>query len=254
MSSSVFLKIKNFQYIFKYYLNKRIFFLYLIFFLKFFFFSIYINFYNVSFLRQLHNEHNKKSFVNRVDSLIFTQFWFLKNVYFLKKFFEKKKLLKKKLNILEIGVFEGLSSIFFLKQFKKSKLYAVDTFKGSAEHSELNNLSHLKKRYISNTFLYKKNLKVFPFKSDIFFKKNTLKMFDLIHIDGDHHYKSILNDARNSFKILKKNGILIFDDYFWRFYREGLNPISAINLFLKEIEGKYIIEFVTTQIGIRKIT
>jgi predicted O-methyltransferase YrrM len=254
MLSSLFLKIKNFQYIFKYYLNKRIFFLYLIFFLKYFFFSIYINFYNKSFLRQLYSEHNKKIYINKNNSLVFTQFWFLKNVYFLKNFFEKKKLLDKNLNILEIGVFEGLSSIFFLKQFKKSKLYAVDTFKGSAEHSKLSNLDHLKKRYISNTFLYKKNIKVFPFKSDIFFKKHSSKMFDLIHIDGDHHYKSVLNDARNSFKILKINGILIFDDYFWRFYKEGLNPISAINLFLKEIEGRYIVEFVTTQIGIRKIT
>jgi len=252
MSSSLFLRIKNFQYIFKYYLNRIIFFLYLIFFFKFFFFSIYINFYNKSFLRQLYNENNKKSFVNRPDGLVFTQFWFLKNVYFLKKFF-KNKLLDKKLNILEIGVFEGLSSIFFLKQFKKSKLYAVDTFKGSAEHSKLSNLSHLKKRYISNTFFYRKNIKIFSCKSALFFKKNSSKMFDLIHIDGDHHYKSVLNDARSSFKILKKNGILIFDDYFWRFYREGLNPISAINFFLKEIDGKYIVEFVTTQIGIRKI-
>jgi predicted O-methyltransferase YrrM len=253
MSSSLFLKIKNFQYIFKYYYNKRIFFLYFIFFLKYFFFYPYINFYNKNFLKNLYNEHHKKSFANRASSLVFTQFWFLKNVYFLKKFFEKKKIFNKKCNILEIGVFEGLSSIFFLKQFKKSKLYAVDTFKGSAEHSKLTNLSHLKKRYISNTFSYKNNIKVFAFKSDIFFKKHSSQIFDLIYIDGDHHYISLLNDARNSFKILKKNGILIFDDYFWRFYREGLNPISAINLFLKEIEGKYILEFVTTQIGIRKI-
>jgi len=52
---------------------------------------------------------------------------------------------------------------------------------------------------------------------------------------------------------LKQNGLLIFDDYFWRFYKDGKNPISAINSFLKKIEGRYKIEFLTTQLAIKKI-
>lgn len=64
----------------------------------------------------------------------------------------------------------------------------------------------------------------------LFFKINMNK-FDFIYVDGSHDYKSVLNDSINSFKCLRKNGLLILDDYFWRFYEDGKNPISAINNF-----------------------
>lgn len=88
--------------------------------------------------------------------------------------------------------------------------------------------------------------------SDSFFQINKNK-FDFIYVDGAHDYKSVLKDSVNSFKCLKQNGFLIFDDYFWRFYKDGKNPISAINTFLRKIKGRYKIEFLTTQLAIKKI-
>lgn len=42
--------------------------------------------------------------------------------------------------------------------------------------------------------------------------------FDLIFIDGDHHYQSVKNDTANAFKLLKdENSIIVWHDY-------GLNP------------------------------
>ena len=39
--------------------------------------------------------------------------------------------------------------------------------------------------------------------------------FDIIYIDGNHESEYVLEDAVLSFRKLKPNGIMIFDDYGW---------------------------------------
>jgi hypothetical protein len=39
--------------------------------------------------------------------------------------------------------------------------------------------------------------------------------FDIIYIDGNHEPEYVLEDAVLSFRKLKKNGIMIIDDYGW---------------------------------------
>ena len=39
--------------------------------------------------------------------------------------------------------------------------------------------------------------------------------FDIIYIDGNHEPEYVLEDAVLSFRKLKKDGIMIFDDYGW---------------------------------------
>ena len=90
--------------------------------------------------------------------------------------------------------------------------------------------------------------------SNNFFKKNN-KKFEVIYIDGSHFAPDVLDDCRNSWSILKKNGILILDDYFWIGYSKiEENPAFAINQFLKEISGKYKVEnFTKFQLFLRKL-
>jgi hypothetical protein len=47
--------------------------------------------------------------------------------------------------------------------------------------------------------------------SDIFFKNN-LKKFDIIFIDGLHHYEQVFVDFNNSLKFLKEDGIIFIHD------------------------------------------
>jgi predicted O-methyltransferase YrrM len=39
--------------------------------------------------------------------------------------------------------------------------------------------------------------------------------FDLIYVDGNHEPEYVLEDAVLCFRKLRKNGIMIFDDYGW---------------------------------------
>jgi hypothetical protein len=48
--------------------------------------------------------------------------------------------------------------------------------------------------------------------SDNFFKKNE-KLFDVIFIDGLHHYEQCKRDCKNAMKFLKKDGIIFFHDF-----------------------------------------
>ena len=48
--------------------------------------------------------------------------------------------------------------------------------------------------------------------SDVFFSLNKNLTFDIIFIDGLHHYDQVRRDVLNSLKCLKKNGFLIIHD------------------------------------------
>ena len=40
--------------------------------------------------------------------------------------------------------------------------------------------------------------------------------------------------------MLKRSGLMIFDDYLWRFYKDDNdNPAAAVNAFLKRNKGAY---------------
>ena len=70
-----------------------------------------------------------------------------------------------------------------------------------------------------NVSEYKDRLKIVRDTSDNFFNSHTNIFYDLVYIDGSHHYKDVLNELPDiADKLLKKDGVLIFDDFLWNFY------------------------------------
>ena len=130
--------------------------------------------------------------------------------------FNKFLLVNKKIEVLEIGSYEGRSSFFLVKNLKKIKLTCVDTFKPFHElqgnypnkFNEIYKNFKLNTKKFSNKIIKKKKI------SKFFFSKNR-KKYDLIYIDGSHEYDDILYDSKEAFKKFNKNGIIIFDDFFW---------------------------------------
>ena len=163
-------------------------------------------------------------YVKRELSLSFN--WFGQNSQIWIHFFKKYNLERKKINILEIGTFEGLSVSFFLRYLKKSKLVAVDS---------LNRNTLFYKNFKKN----KKKIRSFKFyniSSNIFFKRYKKDKFDIIYVDGAHDCKNVINDGKNSFKILKKGGILIFDDLLYEYENR-----DNIKIKKKRIESDFVV-------------
>ena len=167
-------------------------------------------------------------------------------------FYSVLKKKKKIENILEIGSFEGNSSMFFARNLINSKIYCVDNWVGTNEYNNLN-FKLLEDNFDENLREFS-NVHKYKNTSDEFFLNNNLN-FDLIYIDGHHKADQVNRDFKNSWKFLNKDGILIFDDYIWDFYNNIKdNPCYAINSYLNNIRDKYkILKVTNSQLFIKKI-
>lgn len=202
-------------------------------------------------------ERNKFFYCNRnfFYKYKFSVLWSKSAIYHWDKIFTKFKLYNKKISILEIGSYEGFSTLFFLENFKKSNITCVDTWKNYDENA-LVNFSDIEKTFNKNTYKFKRKISKFKMNSNKFFNQNfNKKKYDLIYIDGDHHFKTVYKDLKSSYELLKKNGIMIIDDFLtYNFYKNNLNenPFGAVIVFLNKYQKNIKIIQITNQIIIQK--
>ena len=147
---------------------------------------------------KIKNKKINDDFFNYTKDFKLSRNYFKHNPAIWYEILNKNLFLDKKVNVLEIGTFEGMSFLFFQKYLQLENLYCVDVVEN--ENFKLN-----KKKF--------KNYKFFNTSSDDFFKKITNLKFDIIYVDGSHHAKDVYNDMINSHYNLKENGILIIDDF-----------------------------------------
>lgn len=178
-----------------------------------------------------------------------TEKWFTKNIFFFNKILNDFFI--KKISILEIGCYEGYSALYWIKYFPAAKLTCVDTFKGSEEQPSTKNFFLVEKNFDFNLKLQKRLKKIKSLSSDFF--KKIKDFYNIIYIDGSHKAKDVYIDAINADKFLTKDGYLIFDDYFWKLYKNKQDPIYGINKFLEKHKKKYQIIYVNQLIFLKKI-
>ena len=152
------------------------------------------------------------------------------------------------IRILEIGSFEGYSANIFNKIFANSKIYCVDPFVSYSEHPSLN-FNKVENNFDINT--KDKNVKKFKMFSKDFFKTNEI-IFDIIYIDGSHKADDVFLDGVNSFKYLKKGGVIFFDDFLGGVITES-SPIIGIKKFIDTFRLSLELCFINLQIGFKKI-
>ncbi len=157
--------------------------------------------------------------------------WFSHNIPVWNIVIKREMSTNHKLDYLEIGSYEGRSVVHICEEFKLFNITVVDPY---VEYKELND--YVKKQDMEQTYnILKKNLNKFinrteilRLTSDKFFEKNK-KEFDIIYIDGSHHSKDVKKDFENSIKIIKKNGLIILDDFTWNHYKNiNENPVGGI--------------------------
>ena len=120
--------------------------------------------YARNFIPNYKTKRKSKKIENKIydkfKSLNSNEKWFCNNLNFLTKNFKDIKNIQ---DILEIGSYEGRSSIFFLKNFINSNVTCVDTWEGSDEHDDLifkqieKNFDHNTSNFQMNNFLIKIN-------------------------------------------------------------------------------------------------
>lgn len=198
----------------------------------------------------------QKKHKNLLKNKLISYDWFSKHCFYF--YWNIRKIKKKNFKYLEIGVFEGNSFLFVISQFKPAISYAVDPWINSDDkHTALkftHKMNEIEKNFDNNLSEFRSQYNKIKKKSE-FFLEESQEIFDVIYIDGDHTYSRVLSDAIKSWKLLNKNGILIFDDYFYHYPHNPRGYVGfAINNFLTKIKKKYKILLVSkNQIFIKKL-
>jgi len=150
------------------------------------------------------------------------------------------KFVDKKINCLDLGSYEGASTVWMLQNLcgnSESMVYSVDTWKGSPEYTSVDfgKIENTFNENVNNSGKISQNIKLkMTTKQGLIYLQNNSIMFDFIFIDASHIAKDVFTDAILSWDILKENGILIFDDYEWdKMSKEYFNPKIAIDGFVK---------------------
>jgi hypothetical protein len=118
---------------------------------------------------------------------------------------------KETINYLEIGTYAGASATLML-QNPKVNVISVDIGKRIKKEDIYNNiLFFLNEENINKRFCYiQKNSHEKTTKIDIL---NRIKEIDILFIDGNHSYDSVIKDFEMYSDLVSKNGYIIFDDY-----------------------------------------
>ena len=158
--------------------------------------------------------------------------------------------LKDKANVrfLEVGSFEGGSAIWFLENIlthPTSAITCIDPFLRAGSEA----------RFDHNVRVAPGGSKVTKIKSksESIIAALEQASFDAIYIDGSHDANNVLLDGIAGWRLLKPEGIMIFDDYIWRPDRPPeKRPHMAIDLFLEVLHAELTLLHQGFQVIIRK--
>ncbi|CAM9096650.1 unnamed protein product [Hapterophycus canaliculatus] len=124
--------------------------------------------------------------------------------------------------ILEIGSYEGGSAVWFAKNLllhTDSVLFCVDSWKGSPELENIGiNMPAAEGNFRRNIARAPNGKRVIVVKEESMLALTALvrdgasSTFDVIYVDGDHSMTNAIADGLLSFRLLKKGGLMIFDD------------------------------------------
>ena len=158
--------------------------------------------------------------------------------------------------ILEIGCFEGLSSVFFADNFitnVESRLTCVDPFLTVSNNDHSQFLQNSEEANFDHNVSVCKNadkITVHKMTSDAFFSRESTATYNMIYIDGCHEPDFIERDMENSFARLEPGGIMWMDDYGGG---DGVQIKNTMDAFLRKHEGEYEIIHEGYQLAIRRL-
>ena len=166
----------------------------------------------------------------------------------MKRIFENRddmmKVFDKNLIIAELGVFEGDFSKKIKEICNPKKLFLVDLFHGNFGSGDKDGKNYHyvqledEMEKIINYFKDDETIEVIKSSTVEFLTGIEDEYLDMVYIDADHSYNSVLNDLKLSYTKVKKDGYICGHDYVPRTEAE-----RAVDDFCKEM--KLEIEYLT---------
>jgi predicted O-methyltransferase YrrM len=197
----------------------------------------------------------------------FTQDWFSHNVAHLENAIKNEFPSKSNIELLELGTFEGLSTVWFVERIPQIlkncliNITSVDDFGKDIKPLNGINMTNirqnaLKNIKLANTINSPNKISFVQNSTNNFFRSNSLE-FDIVYIDGDHSSRQTIFDAMNAFEVLRSDGIIIFDDYLGGngdYANLDVSPKFAIDTFVLLYSKQIKIIFQGYQLIVKKIS
>jgi predicted O-methyltransferase YrrM len=162
--------------------------------------------------------------------------------------------------VLEIGAWEGRSSVFFLSYLPRSRIVCIDTFGGNVEHSRDDYFASLvpdiEARFDANLAGFGERVEKFKGPSCAVLPELALagRRFDIAYIDGSHYARDVFSDAALTWPIMARDGLVIFDDYEWELMDDECErPKLGVDAFLAAFEGQYRLVHRAYQLVVAKL-
>lgn len=152
--------------------------------------------------------------------------------------------------LLEIGSHEGRSAVWFLDNIlthPTSSITCVDIFPHKVLEARFDH-------NIEATGFSDRVMKIKGRSGEVL-KRLRQGHYDIVYIDGSHRAADVYMDARLSWELLKKGGVMIFDDYRWepeRLPREEL-PAPGIDSFLEDFRSEIEVLHKGYQVIIKRV-
>jgi predicted O-methyltransferase YrrM len=164
------------------------------------------------------------------------------------------------MNVLEIGSWEGRSTLFFLNYLVNCRIACVDTFAGGDEHQKDPKysalLTILEQRFDKNVEEFRSRVEKIKAASHTALANLGIarRRFDLVYIDGSHRASDVYSDAVLSWALLNRGGLVIFDDYGWPMGADEQDrPKLGIDVFLSSFLTQYALVARGYQMIVRKL-
>jgi predicted O-methyltransferase YrrM len=147
--------------------------------------------------------------------------------------------------ILEIGSYEGRSACYLIDHLaieKSIEIHCIDTWEGGVEHhregafvatmAEVESRFHHNLRLAIGKAAYPVDCRIHKRSSDAalaqLLAEGKQGYFDFIYIDGSHQAPDVLCDAVLGFRLLRVQGLMVFDDYlFQEPLPQGIDPLRC---------------------------
>lgn len=151
------------------------------------------------------------------------------SVVFAKGFFKGKKV-----NVVEIGTYEGRNAVSILKELNVNRMVLIDPYKLYDSDNQLaqDKLDWAYRKMRRRVDLYGKNadrVKLIMKTSERALRKVKDGSLDFVYVDGDHRYSEVKKDVEGWWNKLKIGGILAGHDIDWEGVMKGVGEFSLKN-------------------------
>ena len=203
--------------------------------------------------------HARQGWVQSLErGYTLTHDYFSGNIPQWRQFFEEV-ILQAPIRILEIGSWQGGSSLWLLDHVlgpRGGVLHCVDTWGGSSEHGFLAELG------ITIEELFDANIARNPHGALVEKQKGPSEevlpglephSYDLIYIDGAHEASFAIQDAIHAHRLVRSGVFLLFDDYYFQFADPSQHTARAVDFFVDTFHASYTVVHKGSQVLLQRL-